>query len=138
MAAPTSAATAATGLPPGPALLPQAPTEEGFTLWRDAAREAPPAGAATLRVTVYEPPFAGGGGALAATLDFPASQTSYVVTGLHPTGVFRSRAAWLDASGRPLSAPGPPIDMDTLPAGCVPKEKRKAGGGARKKDCTVQ
>ena len=128
MAAPHGDA-AGTDRAPGPALLAQAPTEDGFTLWH---ADAVPAGARTLRVHVYAPPFEGGGGREVASIDVPAAQLRVPVGGLTSTACYRSRAAWVFADGA-VGPRGPACDADTLPAGCGPKKTKK-----KEKGCASQ
>lgn len=118
------------GRAPGPTLLAQAPTDDGFTLWH---REPAPSGARTLRVHVYAPPFEGGGGREVACVDVPAGQSSVAVGGLTSTACYRSRAAWVFEDGA-VGPRGPGCDADTLPAGCGPKKapaaQRRSGACA--------
>lgn len=108
----------------GPQLYSQSPLSDGFTLWR-AANALPPESAQKLRIHVYAPPFANGGGQELQQPEFPVSVATMPITGLYPTGVFRVRACYVydDGSAGPL---GPASDADTLPAGCGPDKKAKA------------
>ena len=113
----------------GPRLHSGDPTDDGFSIFWEGV-EVPP-GMKLLRVRVLEAPYTAD--KVVATLDLPVGQKSAVIHGLWPTSTFRCKAVWIDFEGRECGE-GPPLDMDTLPAGCVPKDSSKQN----KKKCLIQ
>jgi hypothetical protein len=73
--------------------------------------------------------------ARARSLPVPPAAHELRVTGLVPTATFEFRLRYRLADGS-LGAPGPQATVDTLAAGCTPKNE--APPGQHKKDCAVQ
>ena len=113
------------------------PTEGGFTLGLSAAgRAAAPPGATALRIRVLEAPYTVD--KVVTSVDIPLAAPHVAVGGLWPTTTFRCRPSWVGPGGEELGDAGPPLDMDTAPAGCVPKDPKKQQHGGKKGACGVQ